>query len=256
MMTTPSTTPPAGARPHEFDRFAADYAAATRPWNRIAGDSTEYFAEARLRWLAGILRERGVRVRSIMDFGCGTGTATPWLYDVLGAEQVIGVDPSVRSLDTARQKFAARGARFMLPEEYEPRAELDLIYANGVFHHIPPRQRDASAAYVRDALRPGGLLAVWENNPMNPLVALAMSVASIDATAQPMISRETMRLFVTNGFEHVRTDFMFLFPGLFRPLRRFEPHFRGLPFGAQYQVLCRKPAPAGIMAADDDRTQE
>ena len=53
---------------------------------------------------------------------------------------------------------------------------------------------------------------------------------------------ETRRLLATAGFEIVRTDFVFFFPGCLRSLRALEPHLCGVPFGAQYLVLARRPA--------------
>jgi len=45
---------------------------------------------------------------------------------------------------------------------------MDLAYCNGVFHHIAPDARPEALAMIRDALKPGGLFAFWENNAWNP----------------------------------------------------------------------------------------
>jgi hypothetical protein len=42
------------------------------------------------------------------------------------------------------------------------------------------------------------------------------------------------------GFEIIRTDYLFVFPAVLRWFRSIEPLVSQLPFGAQYQVLCRK----------------
>jgi len=39
----------------------------------------------------------------------------------------------------------------------------------------------------------------------------------------------------------LRTDFLFIFPKMLGFLRGLEPQLSRFPFGAQYQLLCRKP---------------
>jgi hypothetical protein len=58
-----------------------------------------------------------------------------------------------------------------------------------------------------------------------------------------LLSRERARnrLVQAGGFEILRTDFLFIFPNALRRLRRIEPWLSGVPLGAQFQVLCRKP---------------
>ena len=51
---------------------------------------------------------------------------------------------------------------------------------------------------------------------------------------------EARRLLRAGGFEILRTDFLFIFPGFLSPLRKLEPAFAALPLGAQYLVLARK----------------
>ena len=44
------------------------------------------------------------------------------------------------------------------------------------------------------------------------------------------------------GFRVLRTDYLFIFPASLRVLRPLEAMARRAPLGAQYQVLCAKPA--------------
>src|SRR5688500_20290109 len=84
-----------------FDRYASDYAGYFGPWPSLAGASVADFARTRIEWLGRRLRRLGERPGVVMDFGCGTGAAAPVLLDALGADRVIGIDPSLRSLDVA-----------------------------------------------------------------------------------------------------------------------------------------------------------
>jgi hypothetical protein len=44
------------------------------------------------------------------------------------------------------------------------------------------------------------------------------------------------------GFEIVRTDYCFFFPRFLGALRFLEARLARFPFGAQYQILCRRPS--------------
>jgi SAM-dependent methyltransferase len=207
----------------------------------ISGETKEYFARGRIAWLARCLQQIGFRAETVLDFGCGTGTSTPYYVESLGAKMVIGVDLSAKSLGVAREFNAGRAARFCLPEEYQPDASVDLAFCNGVFHHIRPPERPSALRYIVDSLRPGGLLAFWENNPWNPGTRYIMSRVSFDRDAMLLSAPTSRSLLRCAGLAILRTDYCFVFPRFLRLLRRLEPRLSRLPFGAQYEVLCRKP---------------
>ena len=102
-------------------------------------------------------------------------------------------------------------------------------------------ERAQVVTYIARALRPGGLFALWENNPWNPGTRYVMSRISFDRDAITLTHSETRRLLKTGGFQILRTDFLFIFPKALSWLRGIEPSVSRLPLGAQYQVLCRRP---------------
>jgi hypothetical protein len=62
-----------------------------------------------------------------------------------------------------------------------------------------------------------------------------------DRDAVTLTAREARSLVRSAGLEVLRTDYCFYFPRFLRALRALEPYLASLPFGAQYQVLGRKP---------------
>jgi SAM-dependent methyltransferase len=128
----------------------------------------------------------------------------------------------------------------MAIDEYRPMGTIDLAFCNGVFHHIPLNRRDEAVSYIRDALRPGGMFAFWENSPWNPGTRYVMSRIPFDRDAITLTPPEARTLLARNGFEIVRTDFLFVFPRVLSWLRVLEPHLSSLPLGAQYQILARR----------------
>jgi SAM-dependent methyltransferase len=147
---------------------------------------------------------------------------------------------SAKSLDVARRLHGSERARFMTFDEYRPAQELDLAIANNVFHHIQPAERRDSLKYIYDSLRPGGLMALWENNPWNPATRYVMSQCEFDRDAVTIPFPEARGMLRASGFEVLRTDFLFIFPKALRWLRWIEPYVARLPLGTQYLVLGRK----------------
>lgn len=225
----------------EFDEFAGDYDAALNQGLELSGEGKEYFAAGRMRWLARLFERMGERPRTAVDFGCGTGTATPFFFKFLDIEMLTGTDPSEKSLETALGHWGDRHPEttFALSGN-EPEAAADLVYCNGVFHHIPPAVRTGAIEQIARSLKPGGLFALWENNPWNPVTRYAMSRVPFDRDAVLVWPAQARRLMREGGFEVLRTDFVFFFPNLVRGLRGLEPSLCKVPFGGQYLVLGRK----------------
>ena len=233
---------PMAAAAQEFDTVAADYAGQLAAGLSLTGEDMSYYARSRARWVAHRLAAYGHQARTVLDFGCGTGTATPYLLDVVGAEQVIGIDVSDESIRIARQRFGGPRVSFAGISDGARVRAVDLAFCNGVFHHIAPAERLASATYVCQSLRAGGLFAFWENNPWNPGTRMVMRRIPFDRDAITLTPPESRSLLASAGFQVLRTDFLFVFPSMLRWLRWVEPMLTPLPLGGQYCVLCRKPA--------------
>jgi SAM-dependent methyltransferase len=224
----------------DFDAYAATYDAALARGLSVSGEDRNFFARRRILWLSRCLSRLREHPRTAMDFGCGTGSAAPFLLNELELESLVGVDASTQSLAIAQHTHGAR-AKFIPLAEYRPQGYFDLVFCNGVFHHISPGDRVAAVDTVYSSLRPGGLFAFWENNPWNPGARYVMRRIPFDRDAITLSPPAARRLLRKSGFEVIRTDFLFFFPRWLSWLRCFEPRLASLPFGAQYEILCRKP---------------
>src|SRR5262245_34727655 len=224
----------------EFDLFAKDYDSALGKGLALAGEDRDYFARGRMHWLARRLAQLDESPDNAVDFGCGPGGATPHFFDILGVEQLVGLDVSGESIAEAVRQFGSSAARFYRNADYAASGDVDLVFTNGVFHHIPPAERPAALKQIHDSLRPGGLLAFWENNPWNPGTRLIMSRIPFDRDAQMLWPRHARRLLRDTGLKIISTDFAFIFPHALRWLRPLERRLCKLPLGGQYMILARK----------------
>jgi trans-aconitate methyltransferase len=224
----------------EFDSYAADYDTALMRGVAVSGEGKNYFAEKRVAWTAHRLREMGMTVRKVMDFGCGTGSSIPYLLESLAPESAIGLDVSEESLRIAAETIPDSRVTFQGVFDHEPAGDVDLAFCNGVFHHIPLAERQGAVEHVWKSLRPGGLFALWENNPWNPGARLVMARIPFDRDTIMVSAPEARRLMKGGGLEVRRTDFQFVFPRFLSALRRLEPALAPLPLGAQYMVLAQK----------------
>ena len=223
-----------------FDRYARGYHACLNQALAATGEDTEYFARGRVRWLAQCLTQLDVKAASVLDFGCGTGATAPLLLAELSCNNVVGVDSSAESIDQAQQSQSQAAIQFLNLRDFKSQGKFDCGYCNGVFHHIPLQERSGALQLIRSALRPGGVFALWENNPWNPGTRYVMSQCEFDEDAIPLSPGAARDMLQQAGFEILRTDYLFYFPRSLAFLRPLESVLRKVPLGGQYQVFCRK----------------
>jgi trans-aconitate methyltransferase len=208
---------------------------------RLSGESKTFFMEGRLRRLRALLPPDFAPTQ-VLDFGCGTGETSRGLLERFGGTHVVGIDVSAGALDHARQLHGSSDISFFDVDSFEAPGAFDLCYSNGAFHHVDPPERPRVLRRLRELLRPGGLLAVFENNPWNPGTRAVMRQIPFDRGAQTLDARRMRRLVIESGFEVVGpARHLFIFPAPLRALRWIEPRLELLPLGAQYLVLARRP---------------
>jgi SAM-dependent methyltransferase len=224
----------------EFDDYAGTYDSALNRGLSLSGEPKEYFAHQRVRWLAARLSDLNVNAGHVLDYGCGTGGTSPELLEQLHARMVVGVDASLESLDVARKAHADPRLQFKSMSDFEPSGQFEVVYTNGVFHHVEPEERLNALGYVHRSLSQSGYFGFWENNPWNPGTRLVMRRFPFDRDAKLLSPPHARRLLTRAGFDVLRTDFLFLFPRVLSALRPLEASLARFPAGAQYMVLCRK----------------
>ncbi|MBW1790106.1 MAG: class I SAM-dependent methyltransferase [Deltaproteobacteria bacterium] len=208
---------------------------------RLSGEGKRFFILGRLNDLRRAL-PTGFCPRRILDFGCGVGDTTRLLAETFPTAELVGADTAIKALDYAKEHYGNARISFEKADGLSHQAPFHLCYVNGVFHHIPPADRNGVMETIFRALSPGGYVALFENNPLNPGARMVMKRIPFDRDARPITPRAARRMLREAGFETPRrTRFLFYFPRRAAFLRFVEPRLVHLPFGAQYHCLARRP---------------
>ncbi len=176
-----------------------------------------------------------------IDVGCGVGETARFLKGRFGG--LHGADIAAESVARAAEEHPWVNYRTYDAGEPVPFAEesFDLAFTICVLHHVPPSEREEFAAEMTRVVRPGGVVAIFEHNPLNPLTRKAVNSCPFDADAVLASRRETKRLLSGAGLEVVESPYIVFFPREGERLRAIERRLGWLPLGAQYYVAARKP---------------
>jgi SAM-dependent methyltransferase len=175
-----------------------------------------------------IVRFADWRGRDVLEAGCGIGTDAAQF--ARANARYTGIDFSPTALDLARRRFEMAGLEgsFVhgpvtnLPF---PDSSFDLVYSNGVIHHVPQTER--AVHEFRRVLRPGGtaLVMVYHRNSFNyrftilvlrrSLVALLALPGAVRAVStitgeSPDVLDGHRRLLAEHGLRYLRDRQLFL----------------------------------------------
>jgi SAM-dependent methyltransferase len=210
----------------------------------FAGVDMDMFARGKVENMLGVIETLSTvatKDASCLDIGCGIGAMHPLLIDRVGS--LFGTDVSVEAIETAKssnpQVSYSSYDGSVLPYA---NASFDLCSTVCVMHHVPPAQWPE---FVREAFRvtrPGGLFAVYEHNPANPLTRVAVWRCPFDHDAVLLKPAKVIDLMQAAGFEIVLKQYLFFTPVDAPWARRIDARLGRVPFGAQYVVCGRKPS--------------
>jgi SAM-dependent methyltransferase len=120
--------------------------------------------------LARLVREAGrdpARLRSVLDFGCGSGRVLPHFAALAPQAACVGCDVDTAAIDWAARTHRALGwslTSFHPPLPYED-GRFDLVYAISVFSHLNRGVAAMWLAELRRVLAPDGLALLSVHGP-------------------------------------------------------------------------------------------
>jgi len=225
--------------PAEFDAYDRNYNEVVNRALSFSGLTVDFFTRVKVHYFLELLASTLPAKRpDVVDIGCGVANSHPLLMGHVG--RLVGVDVSSACIAAA----AARNPQ----NEYTtfdglnlpyPAKSFDVASAVCVFHHVPLADRVRLTRDVRRVLRPGGLFAIFEHNPLNPLTLHVVSNCELDKHAVLLSRRQTENLLAEAGFRQIATRFILSIPVEGRMLRKIDRLFARFPFGAQYYSVAR-----------------
>lgn len=223
----------------DFDPFATRYEEAVDRSISFTGRDSAFYAGRKVEVLEALTQGVGrLNALSVLDVGCGSGTTDRFLVDRVGT--LCGVDVSEEMLALARENAPSSKFTWYDGEKLPFQdGTFDVIIAICVLHHVPRSKRFKFVSEMNRVARPGGLIAVFEHNPFNPLTRHAVNSCELDKDAILISSRQTAALMMEAGAIDPRCcNYLFTpFGGLVG--RGFDRVFRNLPLGGQYAVSAR-----------------
>ena len=223
---------------HEFDQFSDGYEDTVEQSVSFSGLKHDFFLEAKAHLLARVLAERfaSPRTISVLDVGCGVGLFHPWLQPLVG--QITGADPSGESIERAQLAnptvaYSVQDGRAM---DYAA-GSFDVALAVTALHHVPPQDWAAFVTEMRRVVRPGGLVAIIEHNPWNPLTRLAVARCPLDENAVLLSAGRAAKLLQGAGCRNRANHHFLLLPSSSSFVRTIENYSARLPLGAQYLAI-------------------
>lgn len=227
----------------EFDLLADEYYEQHKNNVAITGEAPEYFAEYKIADLAALVQETGLAAGRVLDFGCGIGNSVPFFRKYLAQGALFCGDVSARSIEIAKARFPGRERYLLIGDEIPlPAHSVDLVFSACVFHHIPHEEHHSWLTELRRVTRPGGLLVLYEHNPLNPLTVRAVNTCPLDANARLIRGGTMRRRALASGWDRARVDYKLFFPSALKHLRPLERHLGWFGLGAQYRMVASKPA--------------
>jgi SAM-dependent methyltransferase len=224
----------------EFDQYAHDYEAMQKdPLRHSFSNDGSFFYERKWRLIRAFFESAGRDHRSMswLDIGCGKGELLR-----LGRNEfasISGCDVSEAMLKLCPDipsRPMTDPASLPFPDE-----SFDFLTAVCVYHHVGREQRAALTREAARVLRPDGIFAVIEHNPLNPATRLIVGRLPMDRNAILLSGGETRHLLYDAGLRSMDTTyFLYLPEGVYRSFPAIETALKRVPLGGQYAVFGEK----------------
>jgi SAM-dependent methyltransferase len=232
-----------------FDTYARDYERLHNENLASLGAESQEFLHAKLSWCAKFVAKHfgaTTSAKTFLDYGCGTGRLGHAFHNYFDQSwDYVGIDPSQDSIKAAMSvsttgkgpsSRTAKDPLFLSLDSWNRSIEqYDFILAACVLHHIQPTQRRTTLQVLWKALKPGGVMVIWEHNPWNPLTQRTVKACIFDRDAVLLSVSEMRGLWKeVAGSNKTGYRFVTFFPGVLRRLQPLESALGWLPLGGQW----------------------
>jgi SAM-dependent methyltransferase len=223
----------------DFDKHAETYRASVQRAVPIAGFQVDRLARMKVSLLQGLMPAGDGPCRAL-DLGCGIGLVSSPLAQC--GHEVHGIDISAGSVALAAEAGGAArfhhfdGTAIPFPDGY-----FDIAFTICVLHHVPPPQWQSLVVEMTRVVKPGGKIAIFEHNPLNPVTRHIVANCELDIDAVLLRAGTATALLRGAGLENVHRRYIAFSPWRHPWIDRLERLLTPLPLGAQYYCWGTKP---------------
>ena len=225
----------------DFDDHAQSYAEDVNGSVAFTGKDVDFFARHKAQNLIDLTRRHlgDPGRQAALDVGCGIGVTDAHLASSFG--RLHGIDVADDAVAEAADRnptvsYSSYGGGVLPFED----ASFDLAFSVCVLHHVERRDRAAFTAEMARVVRPGGIVAVFEHNPFNPLTRVAVSRCEFDEGVELLRRADAARLLTDSGLEPVESRYILFLPMDAKWTFTLERAFGWLPLGAQHYVVAKR----------------
>lgn len=224
-----------------FDDYVETYRTEIDDSIGFIGQDVDFFIEIKAELLLKLARKHFGQLDKVkvLDIGSGVGLVDRFLKSEI--KNLYGVDVEDGVVEKAKVNNPEVNYRLYdgarLPFEDNT---FDMCFAINVMHHVPPGMWENFSKEMYRVLKPGGIAAVFEHNPWNPLTKLAVARCEFDRDAVLLNHPKIKSLFKGAGLKVFDDSFIIFFPFQAKLFRSIETALGWLPLGAQHYVTGRK----------------
>lgn len=224
-----------------FDDYVETYKKEIQSSIDFAGQDVDFFIELKANLLLKLCERVFGNTEGIkaLDIGSGVGLVDKFLVNKIKSLHGIDVEDGV--VEKAKKNNPSVDYRIYngtnIPFDDNT---FDLTFAINVMHHVPPALWENFTKEMQRVLKPGGIAAVFEHNPVNPLTRKVVRECEFDRDAVLLNHSKIISLFKFAGLSIFKESYIVFFPfkgGIFRSI---ESLLGWLPLGAQQYVAGRK----------------
>ena len=213
-----------------FDEYINSYSTELQKALGGLGGESAYFARRKVQVLAKSLRGKHPSV--ILDYGSGMGALIPHLREFFPDAQIWATDVSKLSSEHLQKSYPY--VHVFAPDEIPP-SSCDVVVLSCVMHHIPTPSRQSVVGSIKQALKSGGNLCVFEHNPINPVTRKIVSNCIFDEGVE-LIQKRSLRTLISGigGFTPQHAGYFLFFPPRLKAFTPLETILSWLPLGGQH----------------------
>lgn len=225
-----------------FDNASKTYKEQVDASLTIKGISSHFFLKGKIDFLLSKVKVPVSGSISVLDVGCGVGESHQFFRKSIKKMKLTGVDISKESINLAQKKNKDNtyvhydGHHLPFTDD-----SFDCVMISCVMHHIEPSMWQNMVNEMMRVLKAGGMLFVFEHNPLNPLTRLAVYKCPFDEDAVLLRSGTIEKLIShTNSGHKIKTDYLFFTPFSGQFFRKLDRCLSFVPMGAQYCTYVTK----------------